>query len=67
MRLLIKEQQQSYENTKIYYICKEKFENEYATDKKYYKVRDHCLYAEEYRGAVDSVCNLNVVYLKKFL
>ena len=29
MRLLTKEQQESYENGKICYICKEKFENKY--------------------------------------
>ena len=29
MRLLTKEQQESYENAKICYICKEKFENKY--------------------------------------
>ena len=34
MKLLTKEQQESYGNTKISYICKEKFENEYLKDKK---------------------------------
>ena len=34
---LTKEQQESYENTKICYICKEKFENKYLKDKKYCK------------------------------
>ena len=29
MRSVTKEQQQSYENAKICYICKEKFENKY--------------------------------------
>ena len=29
MKLLTKEQQKSYENAKIFYICKEKFENKY--------------------------------------
>ena len=42
MKLLAKEQQESYGNAKEGYICKEKFENK---DKKYRKVRDHCLYA----------------------
>ena len=46
-KLLTKEQQESYENTKIYYICKVKFENKYKKDK---KVRDHCHYTGEYRG-----------------
>ena len=47
MKLLTKEQQKSYENTKIGYICKEKFENKYFKDKSYWKVRDHCHYAGE--------------------
>ena len=33
MKLLTKEQQESYENAKICYICKEKFENKYLKDK----------------------------------
>ena len=58
MKLLIKEQQESYENVKICYICKEKFENKYLKDKKHQKVRDHCHYTGEYRGAAHSICNL---------
>ena len=45
MKLSKKEQQESNENTKACYICKEKFENKYVKDKKYCKVRDHCHYA----------------------
>ena len=41
MKLLPKDQQESYKNAKICYICKEKFENKYLKDKKYRKVRDH--------------------------
>ena len=41
MKLLPKDQQQSYKNAKICYICKGKFENKYLKDKKYRKVRDH--------------------------
>ena len=33
MELLTKEQQESYENAKICYICKEKFEDKYTKDK----------------------------------
>ena len=58
MNLLTKEQQESYENAKICYICKEKFENKYLKDKKYCKVRDHCHYRGEYRKAAHSICNL---------
>ena len=46
MKLLIKESQESYENAKIYYICKGKFENKYLKDKKYRIVRD-CHYTGE--------------------
>ena len=38
MKLLTKEQQESYENVKNYYICNKKFENRYVKDKKYLKV-----------------------------
>ena len=43
MKLLTSEQQELYENAKIWYICEEKFEN-----KQYHKVRDHYHYAGEY-------------------
>ena len=41
VKLLKKELQESYENAKICYICKEKTENKYLKDKKYHKVTDH--------------------------
>ena len=65
MKLLRKEQKESYENAKICCICKEKFENKYLKDKKYCKVRDHCHYTGEYRGAAHSICNLKYSMLKK--
>ena len=40
------------------YICKEKFEDKKANDKKYCKARDHCHHAEKYRGAAHNICNL---------
>ena len=52
MKLLTKGQQESYENSKICYICKEKFENKYVKDKKYCKTRDNCHDTGEYRGPV---------------
>ena len=33
IKLLTKEHQESYENAKICYICKEKFENKYLKDR----------------------------------
>ena len=44
-KLLTKEQQESYEKTRIFYICKEKFKDEYAKDKRCCKVKYHCHYA----------------------
>ena len=44
MELFTKEQQESYENGEICYICNEKLENIYLKDKKYRKIRDLCHY-----------------------
>ena len=41
MKLLTKKHKELYENAKICCICKEKFENKYLKDKKYYKSRYH--------------------------
>ena len=65
MKLLTKEQQESYENAEICYICKEKFENKYLKDEKYRKVTEHCHYTREYRGVVHSICNLKYSVPKK--
>ena len=45
MKLLTKQQQESYENAKMCYICKDEFEDQYVNSKKYCKVRNHCHYA----------------------
>ena len=47
MKLLTNEQQEPYENAKICYIYKQKFEDKHIKDKKYCNVRDHCHYAGE--------------------
>ena len=47
MKLLTKDHQESYANSKICYICKEKFKNIYLKDKKHHKVRYHCHYTRE--------------------
>ena len=61
------EQQESFENAKLCYICKENFENKYLKNKKYCRVRYHCHYTGEYRGAAHSICNLKHNVPKKFL
>ena len=38
MKILIKERKDSYENAKMCYICKEKFENKYLRVKKIVKL-----------------------------
>ena len=55
MKLLPKEHQESYENANISDICKEKYEDKYLKGKTYSRVRDHCHYIGEYRGAVHSI------------
>ena len=44
LKLLTKEQQESYKNVKICYIRKEKFVNKYVKVGKYCKVIDQCHY-----------------------
>ena len=59
MKLLTKQQQESYENANNCYVCKEKFENKYLRDKRYRH------YTGEYIGAVHSICNLKYSVPKK--
>ena len=61
MRLLTKEQQESFIFVKK--IKKEK----YVKGKKCCKVRDHCNYTGEYRGAVHSICYLKYGIPNKIL
>ena len=65
MKLIIKEQQESFENAKICDICKEKFENKHVKDKKCCEGTDHCHYTEGYRGAAQSICNSKNSLTKK--
>ena len=65
MKLLTNERQESYKNTKICYICKEKIENKSWKNRKYCKVRYHCHYTGEYRGAAYSIYNLEYSVPKK--
>ena len=44
-----------YNEQEICYICKKEFDK---SDKKHYKVRDHCHYTGKYRGAAHNICSL---------
>ena len=52
---LTKKEQKKYNNQKVCYICKKEFDK---SDKKHYKVRDHCHYTGKYRGVAHNICNL---------
>ena len=52
---LTTEEKIDHNKQKICYICKKEFNN---NEKKNYKVRDHCHYTGEYRGAAHNICNL---------
>ena len=67
MKLITKELQESYENTNMSYIWKEKFENKYVTHKNYHKVGHYCHYTGEYKDAVRGICNLKYNVPKKIL
>ena len=60
MKLLAKEQQESCENAKFCYICREKFEDKSAKNKKkkHCKFRVNCRCLDEYKGAAQNICNL---------
>ena len=63
---VINKQQESYENAKICYICKEKSEEKYAKGKKYCKVKNYCHYASDvYRYPAHSICNLKYSVFKE--
>ena len=51
----------------IFVKKKKKIGNRYLRDKKYCKVRYHCHYTGEYRGAAHSIYNLKYSVPKKFL
>ena len=61
-----KKQQKLYENANICDICKEKFKNKSMKDKKCHTVWDYCHYTKEYRGAAQSIRNLNYNIQKNF-
>ena len=57
MNLLTKDQQQSYENAKIYYIYKEKFENKYEKDKNIVKLEITAII----QGIIELLCLAYVI------
>ena len=67
MKLLTKEQQESYENAKICYICKEKFENKYVKDKNIGKLEIILILQGNIKMLGIVYVIHNIVYLKKFL
>ena len=52
---LTKEEKIHYNEQEICYTCKKEFDK---SNKKHYKVRDHCHYTGKYRGAAHNICNL---------
>ena len=67
MKLLIKEQQESYENATLCYICEEKSENKYLKDKKYRKVKEIIIMLRNIEVQLIAYVISNIVYLKNFL
>ena len=57
MKLLTKEQQKSYQSSKICSIWEKKYEDKPPDDKKYC-IKDHWFYTGVYRGAAYVICNL---------
>ena len=54
---LTDEENKSYKNQKVCYICKKEFSTD-DDNKKYHKVRDHCHYTGKFRGIAHGICNL---------
>ena len=54
---LTKKEQEQHSEQKVCYICKKEFNTD-GSDKKHYKVKDHCHYTGKYRGAAHNICNL---------
>ena len=68
MILLTVEEEESYENQKVCYICEKEFctdENNKKEFKLKQKVRVYCHYTGKYRGAAHSNCNLKYRTTKK--
>ena len=62
MKPLTNKEIKSYEKLKVCHICKKGFRDD---DKNKKKVRDHCHYTRNFRGAAHSECNLRYNVPKK--
>ena len=67
MKLSTNEEEKSYENAKICNVSKETFEDKYAKDKKYHKVRVCCHYTGECRDVPHTKYNLKYSMPKEIL
>ena len=54
---LTKKKEKNHNKQKACYICKKEFNTD-DSDKKHHKVKDHCHYMGEHRGAGHNICNL---------
>ena len=63
MKPLANKEIKSHEKQKVCHICKKGFQDD---DKNKKKVRDHCHYTQDIRGAAHSKCNLRYSVPKKF-
>ena len=54
---LTKEEKKIDREQKVCYICKKRFSTD-DDNKEYHKVKDHCHYTGNYRGAAHDICNL---------
>ena len=54
---LTKKEEKKYNKENVCHICKKRFSTD-DSNKKYYKVRDHCHYTGKYRDAAHDICNL---------
>ena len=67
MNPLTNKQKNSNEKAKICVICGKQFQDKYANDKKYCKVRDQCNSVGEYKGAPHIINNLRYSIPKEIL
>ena len=61
MLLLTKEESKLQWDAINCYICGKRILQKFTKSNTYWKVRDHCLYADKYRGATRSISNLKFI------